>query len=150
MRQRTLEILVGLFMIAGVASLAVLAIKVSGLSIQAPEQTYKLYADFNDIGGLQVRGKVSLAGVTIGRVGAITLDHKTYQAKVELDIFRSVDNIPTDSIAVIRTAGLLGEKYVDVSVGADAKNMKAGDYFYSTQSALNLEKLIGNFAAGNK
>jgi len=150
MRERTIEILVGLFLIAGLASLTFLGLKVSGLSLSAAQNTYTIYADFNDVGGLQDRAQVSIGGVTIGRVSDITLDKKTYQAKVAMEIYQSVDNIPKDSAAVIRTAGLLGEKYVDVSIGADSKFMKNGDYFYSTQSALNIEKLISNFAAGSK
>lgn len=148
MRERTVEIVVGLFIVAGLASLIFLGLQVSGLSLSSAQDTYTVYADFNDVGGLQDRAQVSIGGVTIGQVSSITLDKKTYQAKVAMDIYKSVDNIPKDSTAVIRTAGLLGEKYIDVSVGADSKFLKNGDYFYSTQSALNIEKLISNFAAG--
>ncbi|TBW56801.1 outer membrane lipid asymmetry maintenance protein MlaD [Marinobacter halodurans] len=148
MRQRTMEIVVGAFVLAGCGALLFLALQVSGLTPQAAEPTYKVYANFNDVGGLSVRGQVSMAGVTIGRVTAITLDPKTYQARVEMEINKSAEIIPTDSSAIIRTAGLLGEKYVDVSVGADQEYMKDGDTFYGTQSALNIERLISNFASG--
>ncbi|BES70741.1 outer membrane lipid asymmetry maintenance protein MlaD [Marinobacter nanhaiticus D15-8W] len=148
MRQRTLEIVVGCFMLAGIGALLFLALQVSGLTPQSGEPTYKVYANFNDIGGLSVRGQVSMAGVTIGEVTDITLDRETYQARVEMAVNRSVDIIPTDSTAVIRTAGLLGEKYIDVSIGADQSYMQPGDTFYGTQSALNIERLISNFASG--
>lgn len=148
MRQRTLEIVVGFFMLIGFGALLFLALQVSGLTPQSAEPTYKVYANFNDIGGLSVRGQVSMAGVSIGRVTDIELDPKTYQARVEMSINESVDIIPTDSSAVIRTAGLLGEKYIDVSIGADQTYMKPGDTFYGTQSALNIERLISNFASG--
>lgn len=148
MRQRTLEVVVGCFMLAGIGALLVLALQVSGLTPQSGEPTYKVYANFNDIGGLSVRGQVSMAGVTIGEVTSITLDPETYQARVEMSVKESLDIIPTDSTAVIRTAGLLGEKYIDVSIGADQTYMKPGDTFYGTQSALNIERLISNFASG--
>lgn len=148
MRQRTLEIVVGCFMLAGIGALLFLALQVSGLTPQSGEPTYKVYANFNDIGGLSVRGQVSMAGVTIGEVTDITLDRETYQARVEMSVNKSIDIIPTDSTAVIRTAGLLGEKYIDVSIGADQTYMQSGDTFYGTQSALNIERLISNFASG--
>lgn len=148
MRNRTLELVVGFFMVGGFAALVFLALQVSGLSPQAAADTYKIYARFNDIGGLSVRGQVSLAGVTIGQVSAIHLDEETLQAVVEMEIYESIDTISADSTAVIRTAGLLGEKYIDVAVGGAMEFMEEGDYFYGTQSALNIEKLISNFAAG--
>ncbi|MGP4844605.1 outer membrane lipid asymmetry maintenance protein MlaD [Marinobacter sp. 1Y8] len=148
MRQRTVEIVVGSFVLVGLGALLVLALQVSGLSPKSAESSYRVYANFNDIGGLSVRGQVSMAGVTIGRITDIQLDPKTYQARVEMSINQSVDIIPTDSSAIIRTAGLLGEKYIDVSVGADETYMKQDDTFYGTQSALNIERLISNFASG--
>lgn len=148
MRQRTVEIVVGSFVLAGLGALLVLALQVSGLSPKSAESSYRVYANFNDIGGLSVRGQVSMAGVAIGSITDIQLDPKTYQARVEMSINQSVDIIPTDSSAIIRTAGLLGEKYIDVSVGADQTYMKQDDTFYGTQSALNIERLISNFASG--
>jgi len=146
MRVRTIEISVGLFIMAGVAALFLLALQVSGLSLRPAATTYKLYAEFNDVGGLRVRGKVSLAGVTIGRVSNISLDSRSVKAVVEMDINSEVDYLSQDSIAVVSTAGLLGEKYINVSIGGDEDLLKAGDFFESTQSALNLEKLISDFA----
>lgn len=148
MRNRMLELVVGAFMLAGFAALIFLALQVSGLSPKAAAETYTVYAKFNDIGGLSERAQVSLAGVTIGKVSDIRLDPETLQAEVAMQIFQDIDTISADSTAVIRTAGLLGEKYIDVSVGGDPEYMDEGDYFYGTQSALNIEKLISNFAAG--
>ncbi|MCK7546943.1 outer membrane lipid asymmetry maintenance protein MlaD [Marinobacter koreensis] len=148
MAQRTVESIVGLFMIAGLAALLFMALQVSGLSPKAAESTYTLYANFNDTGGLTPRGRISMAGVTIGTIDSITLDKKTFQARVKMAINSDVDNIPTDSAAVIRTSGLLGEQYIDVSVGGDMDSLKPGDTFYTTQSAMNLERLISNFASG--
>lgn len=150
MRQRSIEVVVGCFVLVALAALLFLTLQVSGLTPQSAEPTYKVYANFNDIGGLSGRGKVAMAGVGIGRITDIELDPKTYQARVEMSINKSVDVIPTDSTAVIRTAGLLGEKYIAVSIGADSEYMKPGDTFYGTQSALNIERLISNFASGKK
>lgn len=148
MGQRTTEVVVGLFMVAGFAALMFLALQVSGLSAGQSGSTYTLYANFNDAGSLAPRAKVSMAGVTVGRIADITLDKETFQARVAIEIDQSVDNIPADSSAVIRTSGLLGEQYIDISVGGDMESLSAGDNFYSTQSAMNLERLISNFAAG--
>ena len=148
MAQRTTEILVGLFMIAGIAALLVLALQVSGLSPKSAESTYTIYANFNDTGGLTPRGRVSMAGVTVGTIESITLNKETFQARVRMSISSDVDNIPADSSAVIRTSGLLGEQYIDISIGAEMDSLKEGDTFYSTQSAMNLERLISNFASG--
>ena len=89
-----------------------------------------------------------MAGVTVGKIREITLNRETYQARVTIDVNASVDNIPADSSAVIRTSGLLGEQYIDISVGGDLESLGDGDTFYSTQSAMNLERLISNFASG--
>ena|SRR6056297_372177 len=148
MAQRTTDLLVGLFMVAGIAALLFLALQVSGLSPKSSGDSYTLYANFNDAGGLTPRARVSMAGVTIGSIREITLNHETFQARVAMDVQSSVDNIPADSAAVIRTSGLLGEQYIDVSVGGDMESLANGDTFYSTQSAMNLERLISNFASG--
>ena len=146
MRLVAVEVSVGLFIMAGIGALFLLALEVSGLSLRPQASTYKVYAEFIDVGGLRVRAKVSLAGVTIGRVSRIDLDSRSVKAVVEMDIHSDVDYLSQDSIAVVSTAGLLGEKYVNISVGGDIDYLQDGDYFDSTQSALNLEKLISDFA----
>lgn len=148
MRQKTMEVVVGSFVLAGILALLFLALQVSGLTPKSAEATYTVYANFNDIGGLSERGMVSMAGVTVGRVSSIELDPETYQARVAMEIRQDYQIIPADSSAIIRTSGLLGEKYVAISIGADQQAMADGDTFYSTQSALNLERLISNFATG--
>ena len=135
-------------MLIGLAALVFLALQVSGLSADSQRDTYRVYAQFDDLGGLSIRGRVSLAGVTVGRVSAISLDKESYSALVEMEIHSEVDNLSTDSVASIQTAGLLGDKYVAISVGADEEYLADGDTIFDTQSALNLEKLIGAFASG--
>lgn len=145
MRMRNLEILVGAFMVAGFAALVFLAIRVSGLSLDTAEQTYQLKARFENIGGLTVRAKVTMAGVVIGRVSDIYLDKKDFTGVVVMDVYKDVDNISTDATASILTAGVLGEKYIGVIMGAEEDSMKSGDEFQTTNSALVLEDLIGKF-----
>ncbi|KZY92458.1 outer membrane lipid asymmetry maintenance protein MlaD [Oleiphilus sp. HI0073] len=135
-------------MLAGMVALLFLALQVSGLSLDSQKNSYRVYALFDDLGGLSVRGKVSMAGVTIGRVSSVTLEKETYSALVEMEIYSDVDNLTVDSVASIQTSGLLGDKYVAISVGGDEEVLADGDTIFDTQSALNLEKLIGAFASG--
>ncbi|KWT13542.1 outer membrane lipid asymmetry maintenance protein MlaD [Pseudomonas amygdali] len=145
MQNRAIETGVGLFLLAGILALLLLALRVSGLSTSASTDSYKLYAYFDNIAGLTVRAKVSMAGVTIGKVTAIDLDHDTFTGRVTLEIQKKVDNLPSDSTASILTAGLLGEKYIGLSVGGDDKLLKDGATIHDTQSSLVLEDLIGKF-----
>ena len=145
MQNRTMEIGVGLFLLAGILALLLLALRVSGLSPTASTDTYKLYAYFDNIAGLTVRAKVTMAGVTIGKVTAIDLDRDNYMARVTLQLEKAVDNLPTDSTASILTAGLLGEKYIGLSVGGEDTLLKDGGTIHDTQSSLVLEDLIGKF-----
>lgn len=145
MQTRTLEISVGLFLLGGLLALLLLALRVSGLSVGSGGETYKVYAYFNNIAGLTSRAKVTMAGVAIGKVTAIDLDRDSYTGRVTMELDRRVDNLPSDSTASILTAGLLGEKYVGISVGGDEKLLKDGDAIRDTQSSLVLEDLIGKF-----
>ena len=144
---RYIEAVVGVFIIVGFLALGFLAVQVSGLSMDSQKETYRVYAQFDDLGGLSVRGRVSVSGVTVGKVSAISLDKKTYRALVEMEIYKSVDSLSVDTVASIQTAGLLGEKFVGLSVGGDPDILADGDTIFDTQSALNLEKLIGAFAS---
>ncbi|AMZ72590.1 MULTISPECIES: outer membrane lipid asymmetry maintenance protein MlaD [Pseudomonas] len=145
MQNRTLEIGVGLFLLAGILALLLLALRVSGLAPTASTDTYKLYANFDNIAGLTVRAKVTMAGVTIGKVTAIDLNREDFTGRVTLQLEKRVDNLPTDSTASILTAGLLGEKYIGISVGGEDSVLKDGGVIHDTQSSLVLEDLIGKF-----
>ncbi|MBD9416814.1 outer membrane lipid asymmetry maintenance protein MlaD [Pseudomonas sp. PDM16] len=145
MQSRSLEIGVGLFLLAGLLALLLLALRVSGLSAGNAGDTYKLYANFDNIAGLTTRAKVTMAGVTIGKVTAIDLDRDSYTGRVTMEIEKRVDNLPMDSTASILTAGLLGEKYIGLSVGGEEDLLKDGSTIHDTQSSLVLEDLIGKF-----
>ncbi|MGV8844292.1 MAG: outer membrane lipid asymmetry maintenance protein MlaD [Pseudomonas sp.] len=145
MQNRTLEIGVGLFLLAGLLAFLLLALRVSGLSLGSNIDTYKLYANFDNIAGLTVRAKVTMAGVTIGKVTAIDLDRDRFTGRVTMEVEQRVNNLPLDSTASILTAGLLGEKYIGLSVGGEEEVLKDGATIYDTQSSLVLEDLIGKF-----
>lgn len=145
MRTRTVEIAVGAFMLAGFAALIFLALRVSGLSMDAAEDTYRLSAKFENIGGLTARAKVTMAGVVIGRVSNIYLDKEDFVAVVEMDVNKKFDNLSIDSTASILTAGVLGEKYIGITTGAEDENLGDGDQIEETQSAMVLEELIAKF-----
>lgn len=148
MRMRTVEIGVGIFILAGMFALILLALQVSGLAMNDRSETYQLYAEFDNIGSLTHRAKVSMAGVVIGRVVDIELNKKTYMARVRMVIDSDIDNIPIDSTAAIETAGLLGEKYIGISIGGAAEFLLPDEFFDDTQSAIVLEHLIGKFVMG--
>lgn len=145
MKTRKLELAVGAFLVAGFLALAFLAIEVSGLTFSAPKDSYRIQAKFDNIAGLTVRAKVTLGGVLIGRVSAIRLDPQDFTAVVEMTIDGDVRNLSTDSTAAILTAGLLGEKYVGITPGADETMLGEGGLIRDTQSSLVLENLIGKF-----
>lgn len=145
MQVRTLEMSVGLFLLAGIAALVVLALRVSGLSVTPQENTYTLHASFDNVAGLTTRGRVNIAGVTVGKVTGIEYDKETFTGRVTMAIDKRVDNLPVDSTASIITAGLLGEKYIALSVGGEERVLVDGDEVYDTQSSLVLEELIGKF-----
>lgn len=145
MRMRNVELMVGGFMVMGIIALVLMALRVSGLTMDAAGETYTIKARFENLGGLTDRAKVSLAGVTIGRVTNITLDQEWYAAVVEMEIDKSMNTLPIDTSASILTAGLLGEKYIGLSVGAEIDYMQDGDWVQDTQSAIVLEELISRF-----
>jgi len=141
---KRLEISVGAFVIAGILALVVLAFNASGLNFARDDQSYFLYARFENLSGLSERAKVSLSGVTIGRVVSIELDTEDYVAVVKMAIDKNVP-LTTDTSASILTAGLLGEKYIGLSVGADEETLMNADEIADTQSSIVLEELIGQF-----
>jgi len=148
MRVRTQELTVGVFMLIGLLALVFLALRVSGLSLQTSEETYRITAKFENIGGLTTRAKVTMAGVTIGRVTKIYLDREDFVGVVEMAINKDVDNLAVDTSASILTAGILGEKYIGVIQGAELENLTDNSEIYNTQSALVLEDLIAKFLVG--
>lgn len=145
MNTRKTEILVGLFIAAGLAALFMLAMKASNLNIYNSDAGYEISANFDDISGLKVKSAVTMAGVRVGRVSDISFNSDTFEAVVKIRIESEYKSLPKDTSASIYTAGLLGEKYIGLEAGGDDENLKQGDKLKLTQSALVLEKLISRF-----
>lgn len=147
MGKKGIETLVGLFVLLGILAMVFLALKAANLGSFSNGDSYPLLARFDNIGGLKVRAPVRSAGVVVGRVKSISLDPKTFQGVVALDVDQRYQ-FPKDSAAKILTAGLLGDQYVGLEPGGDDKNLAPGDTVAQTQSAVVLENLIGQFLTG--
>jgi len=143
MTSRGVEISVGLFVALGLAALLVLAMKVSNLSEVAGGEGYTVTAHFDNVGGLKIRSPVTMAGVRVGRVSAISFNDQDYVAVVAMTIDDNFRRIPTDSSASIFTAGLLGEQYIGLEAGGEDVFLKDQDQLELTQSAIVLEQVIG-------
>ncbi|WP_029934016.1 outer membrane lipid asymmetry maintenance protein MlaD [Thiomicrospira pelophila] len=142
-RQVKAEIGVGLLVLMTLISMVFIALKVSNFNAMQDRPSYQLEALFSNVGGLTVRAPVKISGVTIGRVGEISIDPVSYRAKVVMDIYNEYDDLPMDSSASILTSGLLGSQYVGIEIGGDERVLADGGRFGYTQSALVLENLIG-------
>lgn len=144
MERTTLDLWVGMFVVAGVAALVVLALKVGNLSTYNVSDTYQLQAYFSNIGGLKPQASIKSAGVLVGRVTSITLDTERYEARVLMSIDKRYQ-FPKDTFANILTSGLLGEQYIGLMPGGDSQMLANGEELKKTQSAVVLEDLIGKF-----
>jgi phospholipid/cholesterol/gamma-HCH transport system substrate-binding protein len=144
MSRTTLDLWVGFFVAVGLGALLFLALKVGNLASSSSGETYPIYAKFDNIGGLKVRGAVKSAGVVVGRVTEIRFDPEAYLGVVTIQV-DSRYKFPRDTFATINTSGLLGEQYIGFEVGGDTAMLKAGDTIKKTQSAVVLEKLISQF-----
>ena len=143
MRMQTVEISVGAFVLAGILALAFLAIKVSGINPSGETDSYQLFARFDDVGGLRLRAKVTMAGVTIGRVTNIDGDMEYGEAIVTLELLGPERTLTVDTAAQIMTEGILGARYVNLLPGADSEMLTAGESIADTQGAMILENLVG-------
>lgn len=144
MERTTLDLWVGAFVVAGIAALVILAMKVGNLSTYNVSDTYQLDAYFTNVGGLKPKASIRSSGVLVGRVTGISLDTNRYEARVTMSIDQRY-KFPRDTFASILTSGLLGEQYIGLSPGADEKMLKNGDELKHTQSAMVLENMIGKF-----
>lgn len=144
MQSKSTDVLVGLFVIAGLAAVLFLALKAGNLASFSTSSTYHVTARFDNIGGLKPRAPVKSAGVVVGRVVGIRFDDKTYNAVADIDL-ESQYKFPKDSSAKILTSGLLGEQYLGLEAGGDQAMLAANDRITNTQSAVVLENLISQF-----
>lgn len=144
MERTTLDLWVGAFVVAGLAALVVLALKVGNLSTYNVSESYRLQAHFTNVGGLKPTASVRSSGVLVGRVTGIVLDTERYEARVTMSIDKRYQ-FPKDTFANILTSGLLGEQYIGLMPGGDEAMLKEDEEFKKTQSAVVLEDLIGKF-----
>lgn len=144
-QQKVVETCVGVFLIFSLTAFSILAFKVSGLTSLFPEKTYIISGAFDDIGGLKVRSPVKIGGVQIGEVSSIQLDDQSFKAVVKMKIYHQFNEIPDDSSAGIFTAGLLGDNYISITPMYNNTYLKDGSMLRETNSAMVLEKLIGQF-----
>ena len=138
----TRDLLVGLFVASGLAALAYLSIQVGGMAYTGPGGL-RLYATFEQVGGLRPRAPIAIAGVKVGQVASIGLD-EDLRARVALDVDPKL-RLPVDSSARIVTSGLLGDQFVALEPGAEETMLESGSELEFTESAISLEGLIGKF-----
>ena len=144
MERTTLDLWVGMFVVAGVAALVMLAMKVGNLGTYNVSDTYQVHAYFSNIGGLKPKASIRAAGVLVGRVTGISLDTNRYEANVVMSLDKRYQ-FPKDTFANILTSGLLGEQYIGLMPGGDTEMLKNGDQIKQTLSAMVLEDLISKF-----
>ena len=144
MNRSAIDLWVGIFVVIGLGAIAFLSLKVGNLTSVSNAPGYHLDASFDNIGGLKQRAPVKAAGVLVGRVERIRLDPQTYQALVTMRIDQGYQ-FTKDTIASVLTSGLLGEVYIGLDSGGDTQMLADGARIGKTQSAMVLEKLIGQF-----
>jgi len=140
---RKIEILVGIFVVLGLIAFVVMALNISNLNSLSSDKGYNVTAQFENIGGLRTRAKVTLSGVVVGRVQEISYDKESFRAVVTLNMNSDIDYLPEDTQASIYTSGLLGEQYISLEPGAEDEVLKNGSNITLTQSAVVLEEVIG-------
>ncbi len=145
MKRFTAETAVGLFVLAGILCMAWLSIRLGKLEI-AGGDTVPVYAEFSSVAGLKEGGSVEIAGVEVGKVASITM--KDYQALVLLKIRKGIP-LQEDAIASIRTRGLIGDKYMNLTPGASDRLIPPGGRIRETESSVDLEGLLGQFIHGS-
>jgi len=147
MKKGTLEIVVGLFMLAGFAAFGYLALQLGEVRWLSSGSSYRLKAEFDNVSGVKKGASVQVAGVVVGSVEDIGLDPENY-AVLTMDIAKSV-KVPIDSIASVKSQGIIGDKYIQISLGGDGELFKEGGMITETESAIDIESLISKFAFGS-
>ena len=143
MKKMNLEMIVGLFLLAGFASFSYLAVKMGDINPFASE-TYPISARFTSISGLKAGATLEVTGVTVGKVSRIDLDAGEYEAVVHMDVDKQVQ-LTDDSIASIRNAGIIGDKFIKLSPGGSDIFLEAGDEIEETEPSISLEELVSKY-----
>lgn len=143
MKRLNIEMAVGLFLILGFLCFAYLSIKLGDVEFWGDE-SYPVEARFNSVSGLKEGALVEIGGVRVGKVVSVALDPEEYEAVLKLDIDKGV-KLQDDSIASIRTAGIIGDRYVDITPGGSEDYIEPGGEITETESAINLEELVSKY-----
>ncbi|MEM8866672.1 MAG: outer membrane lipid asymmetry maintenance protein MlaD [Verrucomicrobiota bacterium] len=145
MTSRRIEFIVGLFVLAGLIAVFYLAIQVGGARFFGDDR-YELVAEFSSATGVNAGSRIEIAGVPVGSVKRVELTEQFY-AKVTLELPKYLQ-LDDDTIASIKTAGLIGDRYISLSPGGSGITLEPGETIYDTESALDIESLISRFALG--
>ncbi len=147
MKRSSVEIWIGIFVVIGAVCVGYLTIKL-GNATWFGDNYYPLYARFQSVSGLLPGTHIEIAGVKIGRVDSITLDYDEQVAVVKLKIKNGIE-LTDDVIASVKTSGLIGDKYINMSPGGSDEVLKPGDMITETESAVDLEELISKYVFGS-
>ncbi len=146
MKNNGLEFLVGLFLIVGFAAFGYLALQLGEVSFLGSSKNYTITAQFDNVSGVKKGASVQVAGVVVGQVSKIWLDDAGV-ANVDLFIGKSLQ-VSVDSMASVKSQGLIGDKYIQLTLGGDDENFADGGVLTDTESSLDIESLISKFAFG--
>ena len=147
MKKHTLEMVVGLFMIIGFCAFAYLALQLGEVSFLTNSRTYVIKAEFDNVAGVKKGASVQVAGVVVGEVSQVELAEDEV-ALLSLKIDNSLE-VPIDSMASVKSQGIIGDKYIQLSLGGDEELFKPGELLRDTESSLDIESLISKFAFGS-
>lgn len=143
MKNIGLDFIVGLFVILGAALLLYMSVSIGGASLSGAGQ-YTLIARFESTSGLKEGAFVEAAGVRVGQAKSITFDAEAYEAVVEIVLDDSVQ-VPDDSIASIRTAGIIGDRFIKISPGGSDLYLENGEEIIETEPSISLEELVSKY-----
>ncbi len=146
MRKSSVEITVGLFIIAGFLALVYLAFNLGEVSLFRGSRTYTIHAEFDNVAGVKKGASVQIAGVDVGKVAEVAL--KDQYANLALEIDKNIE-IPDDSMASVKSQGIIGDKYIQITLGGAEELLKEGDLIVDTESSVDIESLISKFAFGS-
>ncbi len=144
MKTAKVEFLVGLFLLVGAMCAAYMFVFLGGFDPWGDKDRYSLYAGFDSVSGLKKGANVEIAGVVIGEVGEIKLDHEKFVAVIRLDLANEI-KLTDDTIASVKTSGLIGDKFINLLIGGSEEILKNGNHILDTESAINIEDLISKY-----
>ena len=147
MKKYSNETIVGIFVVLGLAAIGYMAVRIGNVSI-AGDNTYSLYAPFSTVSGLRVGNSIEMMGMEVGRVAAFKMDQERQQAIVELRINKEIE-VFDDAIASIKTAGLIGDKYIEIDPGGGGDQLGNGDTIEETESPVDIMELVSKYAFGD-